>query len=306
MSELGTSAPHERRESGLSGKQEYDIIFHLHIPKTAGTTLREAFKSHLGQRALVWFPENPHLLEHNIPALAELLRANPQTKVVTGHFVYGVHRALENKTYKYVTVLRHPVDRILSHIVHDIKRNLPKNFESENLLYIGKLLEHLKNPRVGYYYNNLHARYITGILPRDFGNIGLKNVVAEALDNIKKDFIFVGHQRQISDTYRELFSILGLPSDDLKSENIGLKLKSADVFPKQIYEELCDLNRIDLALIDHLFPQIETAKANGSIETFDRIMIDCYRESIVNLIKQNKELIKYSAHLNGILSKRKL
>lgn len=79
------------------------LIGLLHVPKTGGTSLREAFE----QDRTVWRPRGARYTR----TLSEVdLR---RVEVVTGHIPFTVMDTLP--VTEWVTVLRHPVDRWLSH-----------------------------------------------------------------------------------------------------------------------------------------------------------------------------------------------
>ena len=111
------------------------ILIHIHIPKTAGSTLNamlsEAFGEH--RQFLCALPEH-----------AEALAAMPQEErdrldFIFGHYPYGLHR-LFTRPVVYMTSLREPRRRILSfyrfvlsqqdHPLHAIVRRDGHDFSS--------------------------------------------------------------------------------------------------------------------------------------------------------------------------------
>ncbi|MEO6969971.1 MAG: sulfotransferase family 2 domain-containing protein, partial [Chthoniobacterales bacterium] len=97
--------------NGLARGSEEAVIF-LHLPKTAGTTLN---------RLIEW--EYPLSEMYSIdPVLfrwsaAHLRKLSPdrlkKTRMFKGHMLFGLHEALPQPA-TYITVLRDPVDRVLS------------------------------------------------------------------------------------------------------------------------------------------------------------------------------------------------
>jgi hypothetical protein len=86
------------------------LLLFLHIPKTAGSTLR-----HIIERQ---YPPDAILIQHQ-PTIHQVLQALPQGRVdrlhvVMGHLWFGAH-ALLPRPATYLTVLRDPIDRIISH-----------------------------------------------------------------------------------------------------------------------------------------------------------------------------------------------
>jgi hypothetical protein len=89
---------------------DHTLVF-LHIPKTAGISLREIL---LAARA----PHQTFRINHPIDDQARLQRQSDYFKqhlgLVEGHLYYGIHHILPRPSI-YLTMLRHPVDRILSY-----------------------------------------------------------------------------------------------------------------------------------------------------------------------------------------------
>jgi hypothetical protein len=85
------------------------LIF-IHIPKTAGSTLRPIMDRHYPRRLI----RKLDFLPRDLDAL--LLLPEPERsriRVLQGHFPFGVHEHLAVPA-DYLTILRHPVDRIIS------------------------------------------------------------------------------------------------------------------------------------------------------------------------------------------------
>lgn len=123
-------------------------IFFLHIPKTAGLTLRELIwrqyrrpekfipaasrnavhaqrEAHI--RYLMEGGEPPGWGRHRIDPQVERLASLPpervrQIRIVLGHLWFGVHEVLPGP-FTYITMLRDPVDRVLSAYHHRATRH---------------------------------------------------------------------------------------------------------------------------------------------------------------------------------------
>ena len=94
-----------------------DTLLFVHVPKTAGTTLRHiVLRQYLGQEVFV--------ISHDIQAERKRLRAlDEQSKrrlrAVYGHQCWGWHKDLApGQPHAYITMLRDPVERVLSLWAH--------------------------------------------------------------------------------------------------------------------------------------------------------------------------------------------
>lgn len=91
------------------------MLVNIHIPKTAGTTLRHALKT---------IYRNDHgVLQEWGQAQKYSSAELSKKKVWSGHVSYGLHRySREGDRCNYVTFLRHPVERMLSHYYYILKQ----------------------------------------------------------------------------------------------------------------------------------------------------------------------------------------
>lgn len=86
------------------------MLAFVHIPKTAGTTLHKIISHHYARVFIHHDTSGPA-----DPALADRIREK-QAQVVMGHFSVGIHSLIPE--IRYVTCLREPVSRMVSHYHH--------------------------------------------------------------------------------------------------------------------------------------------------------------------------------------------
>lgn len=122
------------------------MILFLHIERTAGTSAVKAFKSAartVGLHQGAWLD----------PRVRERLRKNgKQIDLVHGHFPWGLHEGLGIQA-EYVTLLREPVVRAVSHYVHS--RHTGE--------WMGTFEEFIERPRM----RNLMVQRIAGMADLD-------------------------------------------------------------------------------------------------------------------------------------------
>lgn len=86
------------------------LIIFLHLPKTAGSTLARIIQGQYAASSIISLYDS---------MLGEELASIPQSqlnhlRVVMGHLYFGVHNFLSGPS-AYITMLRDPVDRVISH-----------------------------------------------------------------------------------------------------------------------------------------------------------------------------------------------
>lgn len=123
-------------------KYKDEILYFLHIPKTAGSTLITILDK--------YFQYDTVLFQHDWPALfSKMPKDFSKYRFVRGHFGYGFHRILPKKPV-YITMLRNPSDLIISTLMmfkrqpKDAKRYLIANEPISKIITSSKL-EWLKN-----------------------------------------------------------------------------------------------------------------------------------------------------------------
>jgi len=88
------------------------LLLGIHIPKTAGTSLREALGlSKIGRRIAYIYGEPPGIPVQRF--IADFQSARLSKRVIFGHYHFGLHERL-GVPARYFTVLRHPLARALS------------------------------------------------------------------------------------------------------------------------------------------------------------------------------------------------
>ncbi len=166
-----------------------DILYFLHIPKTAGTSLIAILESYFDLDSI--YPEK---LWQKL--LKKIPRDFTKYKLVRGHFAHNIHQILHKKPV-YITMLRDPVERTISqyeHIQHDPIGN---NWMSKNFLSQKEMLEDLNNsPEKRDRFTNTQTRYIG--LDCDVKKF-TKNMNPKALDNFRFDQNLPLMQKDVSD-----------------------------------------------------------------------------------------------------------
>ena len=221
----------------------------LHIPKTAGTSLRVALEASLGPHAV--FPSAEYLrrrggkyLNGNEIELA-LTGASPDVKLVQGHFsAKEIYRLAPDANV--ITVLRKPVDRVISLLRHmQARHGVHASFE--DMIKPGGAAA---GPA-----RNQQTRLLSLLDPQA--------PIDEHLDSAKEQlarFAVVGLTERYPETLALCESLLGVALGAPMRLNTG---SGTDIATPSVLLYLEDLNQVDAALYTHAEQQFELQLAGG-------------------------------------------
>jgi Sulfotransferase family len=112
------STPESSRPRTGASRRESLLIF-IHVPKAAGTTFDRILFHQYSRRAILRIGEgglNPAI--HELQDWPEQRRQ--AVRLVTGHIGFGIHELFPGPA-KYLTFVRDPVERIISHYRHVLR-----------------------------------------------------------------------------------------------------------------------------------------------------------------------------------------
>jgi hypothetical protein len=191
---------------GASASAASLLVF-IHIPKTAGTTLGKLLRLHYGDAfgrvntSGAWSAEE---LRDRVRAAS----AKPGVRVLQGHIPFGMQAVLPDDA-QYVTVLRDPVERVLSQYHHLVTRTgkwthahlPPPSPELDLSECIGPC---------SYISDNLQTRMLCGMgsriepLP--------EGALEQAKRNLRHRFAWVGTTERFDEFLGLLNGLLGVPA----------------------------------------------------------------------------------------------
>lgn len=226
----------------MKNSSNKETILFVHIPKTAGTTLRGLIYPQYGDNRVA------SVYEHNGMSEAEFSALSVQEKnnidVVIGHFGYGFHRNLEGtpRSYRYATIVRDPMKRFLSlynHLANVQFKGVPPNFR-----------EMLKGP-MPFRFNNYQTRLISGASPK-FGQCDM-NMLELAINRIENEFDFVGVTELFNESLVVASEKWGWKILQYRAQNMASRFK-AD-FRNHLSDDDLDLftrmNALDIELYEY-------------------------------------------------------
>jgi hypothetical protein len=194
------------------------INIFVHIPKTAGTSLRSNLLGEVppGEKALI-YPGDPGVSEirfHQIP-----FYQRNRLRWIFGHVQVGIDRYLSGSS-RYITFIREPLARLRSNLNHHLVNETDFKFNGVRLRTSTVLNEGLSEE-----FDNVMTRAIAGLGSQQvpLGQLNESHVEI-AMSNVSRLFSFVGQQSNGMHDLNILRSHLELPSKQLSLENFTAPL----------------------------------------------------------------------------------
>ncbi|MCL4396622.1 MAG: sulfotransferase family protein [Chloroflexi bacterium] len=163
--------------------QDYRSLVFVHIPKAAGTTLGRIIERQYSPRSLVGIDARP-----GPDVFADLTRLSQaqksQIRCVMGKVPFGAHIHIL-PPWRYVTMMRKPVDRIISHYFYVLRT--PLHYLHEQVVSRHMTLLDYATSGLSGELENDQTRLIAG---RDPGDGGEMLRIAKA--NVREQFTVVG------------------------------------------------------------------------------------------------------------------
>ncbi|MEB3213274.1 MAG: sulfotransferase family 2 domain-containing protein [Leptolyngbyaceae bacterium] len=248
----------------MSSSLEKTVIF-LHLMKTGGRTLTRILKQnypqdarfHCGQRAGQSLKELSDMPEEQRRSL----------QFIYGHLQFGVHRLLPHPC-TYITMLRHPVERVMSHYYYALHN--PKHFThqlvTEHNMSLSEYVEHGISDL-----NNGQVRAIAGDVSQQFQfGDSREDLLHEAQANLDTFFSVVGITEQFDESLLLLKHQLTLTRFLYTRANVNASRRTHTTVSDDDIECIKHYNALDLQLYDaakqQLQKQIECAGSSFQSE----------------------------------------
>jgi Sulfotransferase family len=249
------------------------VLLYLHVPKTAGSSMTNVIYDQYNDstesceeagwfcEGVYYYPGEPGFVRpcwadrpYRIVPPSRILKAlsRGDLRVVAGHFMFGLH-ALIHRPATYATMLRHPIERIVSLYYH-LKR-WPQYWDNEPWLARAGLkplepetsLDDFIRDYPLRELENDQTRRIAGKDP-EFGGC-TRSLLETAKSNIERHFSLVGVTDRFEETLRVAADVLGWSTQHQAGQQLVNEFRQpTSLIAPKTRETILERNALDLEL----------------------------------------------------------
>ena len=218
-----------------------EAVIFLHVPKTAGTTLN---------RLIEWeyplfeiYSVDPVFFRWSVSHLWQLpARRLEKTRIFKGHMLFGLHKILPQPA-TYITVLREPVDRVISafyfmrsYVLHPFYWKLRReNWTLEDFVR--------RSPR-----ENVQSKIVAGA---DYYSPCTDEIVEQAKENLFRYFSVVGLSERFEESLALMKLRFGWKLERYSSFNVTRARPKKRDLPQSTLDLIVEKNSFDIALYEY-------------------------------------------------------
>ena len=236
----------------LALNKERCVIF-LHIPKAAGTTLYNIMGRQY-PRAAIHDIYGIDLDE--LKAAYDEFKALPQEErdkisLLRGHVAFGIHEYFRRPT-TYVTMLRHPVERLISQYFYVLRK--PKHYLYEEIKSKNMGLAEYVTSGITSELVNGQTRLLSGIM--ETADVGFSDpsvssdVLETAKKNMREHFVTVGLAEHFDESLILMKRLLGWSNVFYARDNVTKGRPVQNEIPKETIRLIEKHNEADMELYE--------------------------------------------------------
>jgi len=221
---------------------ERRTLIYIHVPKAAGTTFSDIIEQNYPAQEVLTILHQPGRTIEDFMRLPIEERKRP--RVIKGHFPFGLHEHVP-RPCTYITILRDPVERILSHY-HYVLRT-PEHYLYDKVAGSKmSLAEYAGNP-VTTELDNGQVRMISGcgrFVPID--QCGEQHL-QQAKDNLERHFLFAGLAERFDESLLVLKRLLEWKQPFYTRKNVT-DHPNASAVDRNVVQTIREKNQLDVEL----------------------------------------------------------
>ena len=226
-----------------SSNNQKAVIF-LHIPKAGGSTLNSILKRQY-KSATIFSIDSKRVVE-SMEEFKQLPNQQlEKIKLLKGHMYFGLHEYLPVPS-TYITVVREPVDRVISMYYFVLREKKHKHYKRATSAK--DLKDYIFKVRAKQL-NNFQTRLLAGMnsLEVEFGNCS-NEMLEAAKNNLRKYFSVVGTTARFDETLILLKQKLGWHLPLYARMNVTNKRPQKEQISKDTLNTIVELNQLDIEL----------------------------------------------------------
>jgi hypothetical protein len=264
-----------------------ETLIFLHIPKTAGTTLNRIIDRQYNPLRI--YTTHGGRVEWSISRLRNFSESRRRRyQVVRGHMSFGVHEFLPQPC-TYITMLREPVDRVLSAYYYIFRR--PKHpFYKQVVEDKGDVKKYLE---ITPHRANFQCKLLAGVdenapLPND--------CLERAKENLTKHFRVVGLSERFDESLILMNLAFGWDVPFFMNWNVTAKRAKKQQIDPETLEAIKEHNQFDLAIYDlgkKMFEEMLEKKKDAIEAEIDRIKNKAPQNPVARFCYTNVTLGRY-------------
>ncbi len=224
-------------------RENFDLLFYVHIPKTAGTSLCTDMRKRFNPSMNLWMnyaDDEMSWHQQRLSVVKTLISRMPEERFrfAHGHIPFSVAVRLMHTGYKigFATFIREPLSRLVSSYVYQKSAAHPHHQRVRR-----------DHPTFESFYRMQNLQNQT----HKFLRLDTRQTVPETIDMLERQFCFIGLQEDYELCFRTLSAIAG---EQFKPQLFMNKMKSPDLVPElspDTIEEIKALNAADFEIYEH-------------------------------------------------------
>lgn len=250
---------------GTSGSSKSaDPVVFIHIPKTGGMTLYSMIRD-------IYKPSELHKINPAMESIEKYKHLSQdcrdKLKVIYGHMDYRIHELLPPNS-RYVTLMRNPVERVISHYhyvrrtANDPLRELAMRSSLDDWVERCNLLE----------MDNGQTRRLSG--SKDsvrFGECSM-GMLDRARHNVQQNFALVGITERFDETYGLMSKLFEWPIKNYLPRNVAQQRLNIKEIPVRTIRLIEKFNALDMDLYEHAMRLFADRLGQTDIENEVRLL----------------------------------